>query len=45
MNRVINSWNENTTNPEPTGYYDLIALVPSTYPLQYEFDNYEQAKP
>ena len=25
MNRVINSWNENTTNPEPTGYYDLIA--------------------
>ena len=20
-------------------------LVPSTYPLQYEFDNYEQAKP
>lgn len=25
MNRVINSWNENTTNPEPNGYYDLIA--------------------
>ena len=25
MNRVINSWNENTTNPEPAGYYDLIA--------------------
>ena len=25
MNRVINSWNENTTNPEPVGYHDLIA--------------------
>ena len=25
MNRVINSWNENTTNPEPAGYYGLIA--------------------
>ena len=25
MNSVINSWDENITNPELVGYYDLIA--------------------